>query len=223
MPPSPLSSVLRSHGPPSHPSCGSCSGRGSPRTSRPPPALFSLEQQHLPLAARRWWRCTSRCFGDQRGPTCRWGAALLQTRGTQKGHFSSLIRRGVRELGCRRPDLRRLQSRRRRRTLGMLHVLQLPPGLAGPGGLWLSVPGGTIPGVGGGRVAPCTASSVPASSAQPVEVSSAGAAAASHRLFLQRHLPRGSVLAEVTSPRPVPCTALEGGMKPRQSCSGRFP
>lgn len=49
------------------------------------------------------------------------------------------------------------------------------------------------------------------------------AVSAFHRHLWQRHLPCGSILMQVTSSCPVSCTTLEGGMKPWQSCSRRFP
>ena len=207
----PLSSVLHSQRPPNHPSCGSCSWRGGTGTPRLPPVPFSLEQQHFPLPLRhRWWvkmHDLLQWAPAPAWPSCRRGAALLQTWGTKERPF-----RFSAPVGC-------LQA-------GFTGGYKAPPnppdardaacpsaasGFCRAGRALTLGAGGDDPwrlgphGVGGGCVAPCKASSVLPSSAQPVGVSSAGAAAASHHLFLQRHLPRGSVLAEVTSPpsRPV--------------------
>lgn len=139
------------------------------------------------------------CRSGQRhrcGPACRRGAALLQIGGAKKKAISVLCSGGV--------------------SAGWVHrQLQSPPKATRCPGcctsftcLWV-LPGwegsdsrcqeGLGPqDVGRGYVASCTAPRVPPSSAQPVEVSSAGAAAASHCLFLQRCLLCGSVLAEVT-------------------------
>ena len=119
---------------------------------------------------------------------------------TKKGHFSSLLGRGVCRLGSQRVmkppratgawDAAWPSAASRFCRAGGALALR-----AGSDDPWSLGPRG----VGGGLVVPCTASSVPPSSAQPGGVSSAGASssALSHRL-----LPRGSILAEATSPVP---------------------
>lgn len=160
------------------------------------------------------------CGGHRHGPACPWGAALLQMWGTQKGHFSSLIWQGVRELGWSRPDLQAVIKPAKMPDAQDAACPLAASGFCRAGGALALGVGRDDPwrlgpqGVGRGRVAPCTVSSVPPSSAQPVEVSSAGMAVASHHL-LQRPPLHRSVLAEVTSPHPVSCTTLEGGMKSR--------